>query len=56
MTKNPLAIAPDTPVNEIARLMAAKGVHTLPVLEGGKLVGIVGKLDLIRGMAGPGNG
>jgi CBS domain-containing protein len=56
MTRNPLAIAPDTPVNEIARLMAAKGVHTLPVLEGGKLVGIVGKLDLIRGMAGPGNG
>ncbi len=56
MTKNPLAIAPDTPVNQIARLMAAKGVHTLPVVEGGKLVGIVGKLDLIRGLAGPGDG
>jgi CBS domain-containing protein len=36
--------------------MAAKGVHTLPVVEGGKLVGIVGKLDLIRGLAGPADG
>ncbi len=53
MTGNPITITPDTPVNEIARLMATKKVHTLPVLEGGKLVGIVGKLDLIRGLAGP---
>lgn len=56
MTKNPITVAPDTPVQEIARLMSARGVHTLPVLEGGKLVGIVGKLDLIRGLAGPAEG
>jgi CBS domain-containing protein len=55
MTENPHSVAPDTPVNEIARLMSSQGVHTLPVLEGGKLVGIVGKLDLIRGVAHPGN-
>jgi CBS-domain-containing membrane protein len=52
MTANPLTLTPDMPANEIARLMAAHKVHTLPVLEGGKLVGIVGKLDLIRGLAG----
>ena len=56
MTENPITVAPDTPVNEIARLMADKGVHTLPVLEEGKLVGIVGKLDLIRGLAQPADG
>ena len=55
MTEKPHSVAPDTPVNEIARLMSSQGVHTLPVLEGGKLVGIVGKLDLIRGVAHPGN-
>jgi CBS-domain-containing membrane protein len=55
MTENPHSVVPDTPVNEIARLMSSQGVHTLPVLEGGKLVGIVGKLDLIRGVAHPGN-
>ncbi len=53
MTGNPITVSPDTPVNEIARLMTSKGVHTLPVLEDGKLVGIVGKLDLIRGLASP---
>jgi CBS domain-containing protein len=40
-------------VQDIARLMSNKGVHTLPVVDAGKLVGIVGKLDLIRGLAGP---
>lgn len=53
MAADPVSIAPDTPVNEIASLMADKTVHTLPVLEKGKLVGIVGKLDLIRGIARP---
>ena len=53
MTADPVTVAPDTPVQEIARLMSGKGMHTLPVVEAGKLVGIVGKLDLIRGLAGP---
>ncbi len=56
MTEDPVTLAPDTPVQEIARVMSSKAVHTLPVLEGGKLVGIVGKLDLIRGLAGSAEG
>ena len=52
MTAPPVTVSPNTPVSEIARLMTGKGVHTLPVVEGGKIVGIVGKLDLIRGLAG----
>jgi CBS-domain-containing membrane protein len=52
MTADPVIVAPDTPVRDIARLMSTKGVHTLPVVDAGKLVGIVGKLDLIRGLAG----
>jgi len=31
--------------------MAEKDVHTLPVLESDKLVGIIGKKDVIRAMA-----
>jgi CBS domain-containing protein len=53
MTADPVTVAPDTTVQDIARLMSSKKVHTLPVVEAGKLVGIVGKLDLIRGLAGP---
>jgi CBS-domain-containing membrane protein len=56
MTATPLTLTPDMPANEIARLMATHKVHTLPVLEGGKLVGIVGKLDIIRGLAGQTDG
>ena len=51
MTPEPITIAPDTPVKEIAALMDRKKVHTLPVVAQGKLVGIVGKMDLIRGLA-----
>uniref|UniRef100_A0A7V4G7E7 CBS domain-containing protein n=1 Tax=Desulfobacca acetoxidans TaxID=60893 RepID=A0A7V4G7E7_9BACT len=53
MTPHPVVVAPDTPVQEIARIMDTQKVHTLPVMAEGKLVGIVGKLDLIRGLARP---
>jgi len=42
------AIMPDTPLDEIATVMAEKNVHTLPVLEDKKLIGIIGKKDIIR--------
>ncbi len=51
MTPEPISITPDMPVKEIAALMDRKKVHTLPVVDRGKLVGIVGKMDLIRGLA-----
>jgi CBS domain-containing protein len=36
---------------EIMTRKAEKDIHTLPVLDGGKLVGIIGKRDVIRAMA-----
>ncbi len=42
--------SPETPVSEIASLMVDKGVHLLPVVEGGKVVGVVARLDVIRSM------
>lgn len=50
-SKNPVTIAEDTPMDEIATIMAEKRVHTLPVLKAGKLVGVVGKADIIRSLA-----
>lgn len=46
-----VTVSVDTPISEIATIMAEKDIHTLPVLDDKKLVGIIGKLDLIRGMA-----
>jgi CBS-domain-containing membrane protein len=51
MTENPVTVAPDTPVPKVAALMAKQKVHTLPVVEGTKLVGIIGKMDLVRAIA-----
>lgn len=51
-TADPVTVREDTPVEEIATLMAEKKVHTLPVLDGnGQLVGVIGKADLIRMIA-----
>ncbi|MCF8068956.1 MAG: CBS domain-containing protein [Desulfobacterales bacterium] len=48
MTADPETISPDTNIEEIAILMVDKSFHTLPVVEKGKLIGIVGKEDLLR--------
>jgi CBS domain-containing protein len=53
MTPDPVTVTVETPVAEVARLFTERGVHTLPVLSGdGELVGVIGKLDVIRTMAG----
>ena len=48
MTANPVTIDPDTGIEEVAALMVEKSYHTLPVVEADKLVGIVGKEDVLR--------
>lgn len=48
MTANPVTIKPDTTIETIAELMVDKKFHTLPVVDDGKLVGIVGKEDILR--------
>jgi len=47
MTTNPIVINSENTVEDIATLMVEKNLHTLPVLEGGKLVGVVGKEDVL---------
>ena len=42
----------ETGLDEIATIMANKKVHTLPVLLDDNLVGVIGKSDIIRSMAG----
>ncbi len=48
MTPKVVTISPDMGLDEIAALMVDKKFHTLPVVEHGRLVGIVGKKDIIR--------
>lgn len=48
MTTKVVSIAPDTGVDDIAALIVDKKFHTLPVLDQGKLLGVVGKSDVLR--------
>ena len=48
MTVKPVTVHPDTEIEKIAALMVEKSYHTLPVVDGAKLVGIVGKEDVLR--------
>jgi CBS domain-containing protein len=46
-----VTITEDTTVMDIATLMSEKKVHLLPVLKAGKIVGIVGKRDMVKAAA-----
>jgi len=48
MTPNPVTVQTDTSIEELASLMVDKNFHTLPVVDEGKLVGVVGKEDVLR--------
>ena len=48
MSAPALTIASHRPVHEAARLMVAEGVNRLPVIEDGKLVGILTRADVVR--------
>ncbi len=51
MTRDPLTVEEDTPVEEIATTMSDAGVNRLPVVKDRKLVGIVSRADIIRSLA-----
>jgi len=48
MTPDPITVDSDTDIEKVASLMVGKNYHTLPVVDGGKLVGIVGKEDVLK--------
>jgi CBS domain-containing protein len=51
MTSPAVTIDPRRPVSEAARLMTERSVNRLPVVENGKLVGIVTRADLVAAFA-----
>jgi CBS domain-containing protein len=51
-TREVITVDDETSVEDIATIMTEKKIHLLPVLKEGKLVGIIGKKDIIKGIAG----
>ena len=48
MTSKPVAVQPDSSIEEVAALMVDNNFHTIPVVHKGELVGIIGKEDILR--------
>ncbi len=51
MTRDLITISPDTGLQEIATIMHEKKRHLLPVMDNDRMVGIVGKADMVRAIA-----
>lgn len=47
-----LTVGPEAPVSEVAELMTNKKMQAVPVVEGRRVVGMIGRIDLVRTMIG----
>jgi CBS domain-containing protein len=50
MTKDPHTVTPSASLAEVARLLEDHGIKRVPVVENGRLVGIVSRANLLRGL------
>jgi CBS domain-containing protein len=51
MTPTVVAVPPDAPLSEVANLMEERHVRRVPVVEDGKVIGIVSRANLLRAWA-----
>ncbi|MBI5192154.1 MAG: CBS domain-containing protein [Nitrospirae bacterium] len=49
--KDPITVTESSTIEDIATIMCEKNVHHIPVVKKGKLVGMVGKKDIVRAIA-----
>ena len=51
MTRGVISVTPDTDLEEVSHLLVHERIKRLPVLDRGRLVGIVSRADLVREVA-----
>jgi CBS domain-containing protein len=51
MSTDLVTVGPEATLQEMATIMHERRRHLLPVVSDGKLIGVVGKADLVRGIA-----
>jgi CBS domain-containing protein len=54
MTRSVVTAAPDTPLDEIARILEKHAVKRVPIVRDGQLVGIVSRANLVQAVASSG--
>jgi CBS domain-containing protein len=50
-----VTVSPDTSLQDIASIMAEKNIHLIPVISSGEIAGIIGKIDIIKGIQSEGD-
>ncbi|MGQ5491108.1 CBS domain-containing protein, partial [Thauera sp. ZXT1-4] len=48
MSRDIVAVTPDTPITDVLRIMSAKNIGRVPVVENETLVGIVTRTDILK--------
>ncbi|MCD6351585.1 MAG: CBS domain-containing protein [Armatimonadetes bacterium] len=48
MTQDVVTVSPDTLVRDVAKILSEKRISGVPVVEGGKVVGICSEADVLR--------
>jgi CBS domain-containing protein len=51
MTADPRTVGPDDDVHEAAHVIVETGHNRIPVVEGGRLVGVISRADVVRALA-----
>ncbi len=46
-----MSVGPDADVTEVARIMSENRYYTIPVVDDEKLLGVIGKVDVVRSLA-----
>ena len=54
MTRNVVTAAADTPLSTIANLLEKNAIKRVPIVEEGKVIGIVSRANLLQALASPG--
>ena len=47
MTRRVISVGPEAPLKEVARLLADNGISGVPVVEGGRVLGVVSEADFL---------
>ena len=56
MSGTVVSLGPDADTASIAELMLDRGLHSVPIVDGGRVVGIVSRADLLRTLVRPDRG
>ena len=51
MTADPRTVGPDDDVHDAAHVMVETGHNRIPVVQGGRLVGVISRADVVRALA-----